>query len=298
MVSLTGLAPAPPCGRSPAIWKLPAVPMPVMTPGAVHPGPPAVTPAWTMHPFPRTPPQNWRLWPAAAPPGNPCSISQGSGTFWTLPSRWGRESCVPGPTPRLSARRPSTCCAGGAAPPHGGGPLCRYRLPGFGHQALCAGGAGRLCGKKPRGLCLSGKKRRVRPEGPGPGGGSRAGRRGGLAGGTAGGQPGPHRLQPALPDRGGDGSPPAETAREPAMALDGGADGLDFYRLLARAALPRVRPGGCWSLRSAGSSRKRWRPLPGRPAGRRSTAARITAAIPGQCICAVPGQIESGFLLN
>lgn len=35
-----------------------------------------------------------------------------------------------------------------------------------------------------------------------------------------------------------------ETAREPAMALDGGADGLDFYRLLARAALPRVRPGG------------------------------------------------------
>lgn len=35
-----------------------------------------------------------------------------------------------------------------------------------------------------------------------------------------------------------------ETAREPAMALDGGADGLDFYRLLARVALPRVRPGG------------------------------------------------------
>lgn len=35
-----------------------------------------------------------------------------------------------------------------------------------------------------------------------------------------------------------------ETAREPAMALDGGADGLAFYRLLARAALPRVRPGG------------------------------------------------------
>ena len=35
-----------------------------------------------------------------------------------------------------------------------------------------------------------------------------------------------------------------ETAREPAMALDGGPDGLAFYRLLARDALPRVRPGG------------------------------------------------------
>ena len=35
-----------------------------------------------------------------------------------------------------------------------------------------------------------------------------------------------------------------ETAREPAMALDGGADGLDFYRLLARDSLPKVRPGG------------------------------------------------------
>lgn len=35
-----------------------------------------------------------------------------------------------------------------------------------------------------------------------------------------------------------------ETAREPAMALDGGADGLDFYRMLARDSLPKVRPGG------------------------------------------------------
>ena len=35
-----------------------------------------------------------------------------------------------------------------------------------------------------------------------------------------------------------------ETAKEPAMALDGGTDGLDFYRLLARGSLPRVRPGG------------------------------------------------------
>ena len=35
-----------------------------------------------------------------------------------------------------------------------------------------------------------------------------------------------------------------ETAREPAMALDGGPDGLAFYHLLARDSLPRVRPGG------------------------------------------------------
>ena len=35
-----------------------------------------------------------------------------------------------------------------------------------------------------------------------------------------------------------------ETAREPAMALDGGADGLDFYRVLVRQYYDAVRPGG------------------------------------------------------
>lgn len=35
-----------------------------------------------------------------------------------------------------------------------------------------------------------------------------------------------------------------ETAREPAMALDGGADGLDFYRLLTAHYKDAVRPGG------------------------------------------------------
>ena len=35
-----------------------------------------------------------------------------------------------------------------------------------------------------------------------------------------------------------------ETAQEPAMALDGGADGLDFYRLLTEKYRDTVRPGG------------------------------------------------------
>ena len=35
-----------------------------------------------------------------------------------------------------------------------------------------------------------------------------------------------------------------ETAREPAMALEGGADGLDFYRLLTAHYRDALRPGG------------------------------------------------------
>ena len=35
-----------------------------------------------------------------------------------------------------------------------------------------------------------------------------------------------------------------ETAKEPAMALDGGRDGLDFYRVLVRQYRDAVRPGG------------------------------------------------------
>jgi len=35
-----------------------------------------------------------------------------------------------------------------------------------------------------------------------------------------------------------------EVRREPRMALDGGADGLDFYRALAEKWLPRLTPGG------------------------------------------------------
>lgn len=42
-----------------------------------------------------------------------------------------------------------------------------------------------------------------------------------------------------------------ETAHEPAMALDGGADGLDFYRLLTTRYKAALRPGG-WLVMEIG----------------------------------------------
>lgn len=44
-----------------------------------------------------------------------------------------------------------------------------------------------------------------------------------------------------------------ETAREPAQALDGGADGLDFYRLLTARYGAVLRPGG-WMVLEIGCS--------------------------------------------
>lgn len=46
-----------------------------------------------------------------------------------------------------------------------------------------------------------------------------------------------------------------ETAHEPAMALDGGADGLDFYRALVRDYRAALRPGG-WLVLEIGCAQK------------------------------------------
>lgn len=48
----------------------------------------------------------------------------------------------------------------------------------------------------------------------------------------------------------------AEVRREPALALDGGADGLDFYRRIIREAPEYLNPGG-WLLLEIGSDQAR-----------------------------------------
>jgi release factor glutamine methyltransferase len=75
---------------------------------------------------------------------------------------------------------------------------------------------------------------------------------------------------------------PPDVRQEPALALDGGPDGLDFYRRLARQAGPLLKPGGClllehgWRqqeqvadlLRQAGwQIRELWRDYGGRARG-------------------------------
>ena len=57
-----------------------------------------------------------------------------------------------------------------------------------------------------------------------------------------------------------------ETAKEPAMALDGGADGLDFYRLLLRQYKDVVRPGG-WMVLEIGYTQAEAVLVMGRAAG-------------------------------
>ena len=49
-----------------------------------------------------------------------------------------------------------------------------------------------------------------------------------------------------------------ETAREPAMALDGGEDGLNFYRHIAKAYRPLTKPGG-WLVMEFGW--QQWEPV-------------------------------------
>ena len=57
-----------------------------------------------------------------------------------------------------------------------------------------------------------------------------------------------------------------ETAKEPAMALGGGADGLDFYRLLLRQYKDVVRPGG-WMVLEIGYTQAEDVLVMGRAAG-------------------------------
>ena len=57
-----------------------------------------------------------------------------------------------------------------------------------------------------------------------------------------------------------------ETAKEPAMALDGGMDGLDFYRLLLRQYKDVVRPGG-WLVLEIGYTQAEDVLVMGRAAG-------------------------------
>ena len=57
-----------------------------------------------------------------------------------------------------------------------------------------------------------------------------------------------------------------ETAKEPAMALDGGADGLDFYRLLLRQYKDVMRPGG-WMVLEIGYTQAEDVLVMGRAAG-------------------------------
>jgi release factor glutamine methyltransferase len=48
----------------------------------------------------------------------------------------------------------------------------------------------------------------------------------------------------------------AEVRAEPRIALDGGKDGLDFYRRLIPESLSYLRPGG-WLLLEIGSGQRR-----------------------------------------
>ncbi len=66
------------------------------------------------------------------------------------------------------------------------------------------------------------------------------------------------------------------------MALDGGADGLDFYRVLVRQYYDAVRPGGWLVLEIGYAQAEAVLELGARlPVGRLAPAARMQAAMTG-----------------
>lgn len=76
-----------------------------------------------------------------------------------------------------------------------------------------------------------------------------------------------------------------ETAKEPAMALDGGADGLDFYRLLTAHYRDALRPGG-WLVLEIGCAQAADVLALGRlTAGSTAAAVKTTAAMTGLFCC-------------
>lgn len=56
-----------------------------------------------------------------------------------------------------------------------------------------------------------------------------------------------------------------EVQKEPRAALDGGKDGLDFYRRILQDIWQVLDPRGMWPLRSASMKESRWRNCAGKP---------------------------------
>jgi ATP-binding cassette subfamily F protein 3 len=89
----------------------------------------------------------------------------------------------------------------------------------------------------------------------------------------------PDPVQPALRERAVDGELPAEFRAEPALALAGGADGMDFIRACWQQPPPTWQRAACWCSRSATSAALRgglpraWNRLAGHQRRRRRGAA-------------------------
>ena len=236
----------------------------------------AVTRAWTTAP----PPTRLRAcgsWVSAAPPVSRCNTCWVSGILWTLRSRWAAACSAPAPTARSSAAAIELLKDAEA-------PVVYDLCAGTGGLGL--GIARHLPGAAV--TCVE-KSADAWPY---------------LTANVAG--TGVQAVQGdiltyynGLPSGGADliiSNPPyltaeemahlmPETAREPAMALDGGADGLDFYRLLTAHYRDALRPGG-WLVLEIGCAQAADVLALGRPtAGSTAAAVKTTAAMTGLFCC-------------